>query len=157
MSLACLQGMPVGRNQKTPGAVSTALEVSNPSNPHPPPLEPQDVEIEISSSLLLVESNSDTLTCMQAQGWKRKADKQSEKHAKPTLWSAKKAVNDLKKDAKSHTTAHPNSINTEKAINTTQQVDGIETLQKAVSAKVQNAIAKAQERTQKETKMKNAM
>ena len=75
MSLARLQGMPVGRNQKTPGAVSTALEAPNPPNLHPPPLEPQDVKMEISASPLLVESDSDAPTCTRAQGRKRKADK----------------------------------------------------------------------------------
>lgn len=84
--------------------------------------------MEISSSLLLVESDSDAPTCTQAQGRKKKADKQPEKRAKPILWSAKKAVNDLKEDAESHTIAHPNSTNTETAISTTQQVDGTETL-----------------------------
>ena len=157
MSLARLQGMPVGRNQKTPGAVFTALEAPNPPNPHPPPLEPQDIEMEISASPFLVDSDSDAPTRTRAQGRKRKPDKQPENRAKPTLRSAKKAVNDPKEDAESHTTAHPNNTNTEKAISTAQQVDGTETLQKAASAKVQNAIAMAQEGTRKETEMKNAI
>lgn len=149
--------MPVGRNQKTLGAVSTALEALNPLNLYPAPLELQEVELEISVSPLMVESDSDTSTYTRAQGRKKKADKQPENCAKPTLWSAKKAVNDPKKDAKSHTTAHPNSTITQKAISTAHQVDCTETLQKAASAKVQNAIAKTQERTRKETEMKNAM
>lgn len=120
--------MPVGRNQKTSGAVSTALEAPNLPNLHPPPLEPQDIEMEISASPFLVESDLDAPTRIRAQGRKTKADKQSENYAKPIFRSAKKAVNDPKEDAESHTTAHPNSTNTKKAISTAQQVDGTETL-----------------------------
>ena len=69
----------------------------------------------------------------------------------------KKAVKDPKEDAESHTTAHPNNTSTKKGISTAQQAEGKETPQIAASAKVQNAIAKAQERTRKETEMKNAM
>lgn len=149
--------MSVGHNQKTPEEVFTALEAPNPPNLYPPPLKPQDVEIEIFASPLLVESDSDAPTCTQAQGRKRKANKQPENCVKPILWSTKKAVNDPKEDAESHTTAYPNGTNIKKAISIAQQVDGMENLQKTVSAKVQNAIAKAQERTRKETEMKNAM
>lgn len=105
----------------------------------------------------MVESDSDAPIRTRAQGWKRKADKQPENRAKPTLRSAKKTVNDPKEDAESHTTAHPSSTSTKKAISTAQQVDGTETPQITASAKVQNAIAKAQERTRKETEMKNVM
>ncbi len=113
--------------------------------------------MEISASPLLGESDSDAPTRTRAQGQKRKADKQPKNRAKPTLRSAKKAVNDPKEGAESQSTAHSNSTNTKKAISTAQQVDGTETLQKAASVKVQNAIAKTQERTRKETEVKNAM
>ena len=149
--------MPVGRKQKTTGALSTALEAPNSPNPHPPPLEPQDIEMEISTSPLLVKSDPDAPTRTRAQGRKRKADKQLENRKKPTLRSAKKAVNKPKEGAEAHSTAHSNSNNTEKAISTAQQVYRTETVQKAASAKVQNATAKAQERTRKETEVKNAI
>lgn len=84
--------------------------------------------MEISASPLLVESDSDASTHTRAQRRGKKGDKQPENYAKRTLRSAKKAVNDSKKGAKSHATAYPNSTNTEKAINTAQQVDGTETL-----------------------------
>lgn len=87
----------------------------------------------------------------------RKAEKQPVNRPKPILCSTKKAANDPKEDSESHTTAHPNGTSTKKATSAAQQVDGMETPQKAASAKVQSAISKAQEKTQKETEMKNAM
>lgn len=128
--------MAVGRNQKTPGALATALEAPNPPIPHPPPFEPQDIEMEISTSPLLVESDLDAPIRTRAQGRKRGADKQPENRAKPTFRSAKKTVNDPKEDAESHTTAHPSSTSTKKAISTAQQVEGTETPQITASAKV---------------------
>lgn len=113
--------------------------------------------MESSASPALAESDSDAPTRTRAQGRKRKADKQAENREKPILRSAKKAANDPKEDIEPHTTARPENTHTKSGSSTTQQEDGAETPRKAASAKVQSAIAKAQEKTRKEAEMKNAM
>lgn len=121
--------MPGGHNPKTPKAAFSALET-----PNPPDL--QDIEMESSASPAQVESDSDAPTRIQAQGRKRKADKQAENRKKPILRSAKKVANDPKEDIEPHTTARPENAHTKSGSSTTQQEDGAETPRKAASAKV---------------------
>lgn len=81
----------------------------------------------------------------------------AEKKANKQLKNCKKAVNEPKKGVETYSTAYSNSNNIEKTINTAQQIYRTEIMQKATSAKIENATTKAQERTRKETEVKNAI